>query len=396
MSKDRSQAVRQLFLELVRPSPAHSQSTRERLCAHGEDWNAVCDLAHQFGLVTLIYERCRSLAISPPPHVCEWMEIQHMQIASTNTILLDELNTIISALSARGIPALVLKGPVLAHLSTGLLVRPFHDLDLLIKPRDTKEAAATLQIQGYWKVDSVRNHYHDIFVKPGQNTARVVEMHFDLADRGRSYTPDVAGLWDRSMCLNLRGHATRTLSLSDHLLVAMIQLPHHHWHLRLLAEMGAMVDRWQEVIDWDALIERANEWGMRALAGSALHVVGSLFRVALPERITGFAQPENYFRRVQWQLVQHAVLDQIAVSRPKTGQLASLLLLDRFSDVISLVGRKASLADHADEHPQTVSAGFRHLAAATSNLPLLLRLAAEAAIPRSPNARRWSPRVGVN
>jgi hypothetical protein len=317
-----------------------------------------------------------------PQRVLEWLETQYEQTASRNTLLLDELNKIVSMLFVRGIPALVLKGPVFAHLSTGLLVRPFHDLDLLVKRRDLGEVASLLGGQGFSRASGVSRQYHEVFVRPERGYA--VEVHFDLGDSDRSYTPDVAGLWDRSLALNLYGRVVTTLSLTDHLLVAMMQLPHHHWNLRLVTEIGTVVDRWGDAIDWDVLIKRAREWGMRALAGSTLHAVAWFFRITLPKTLTEFAEPESYFRRIQWQIVRHAVLEQFESSRLDTGRLASLLLPDRFSDAVSLIARRASLADLSDAHGQAVPAGIRRLAGLTSNLPLILRVLTGAAAKGSP------------
>ncbi len=382
MNERRVQHVSHLLLELVRPSPVLSARTLARL-AHEQEWTSLCHLISRFELGALVYERCRTQAVSPPGGVLEWLQTQYDQTANRNVRLLDELNTIISMLAVSGIPALVLKGPVLGHLGIGLLVRPFHDLDLLVKRCDLDEATTLLKTRGFFEAGSTSHPYHQIFVRPMEGLTTIVEVHFHLADRNRSYTPDIAGLWDRSTQLNLHGRAMTTLSLTDHLLVAMMQLPHHYWNLRLVTEIGTIVDRWKDVIDWDIAIERAQGWGMRALAGSTLHAVRRFFRVALPGTITPFAHPEHYFRRIQWQVVRYAILEQLEPTRSNSNRLASLIISDRWSNVVSLIARKASFADLSSGHASIGSAACRRLGGFTSNLPLLFRLMTEAAIARN-------------
>src|SRR5262249_8153742 len=124
-------------------------------------------------------------------------------------------------------------------------------------------------------------------------------------------------------------------------LVAMMQLPHHHWHLRLIVEIGTAVERWTDVLDWDTVAERATGWGMKALVGSTVHTLQTVFEVAVPEAMITFVHPKGYFRRIQWQIVRSAVREQLVAARPDAGRLASLVLPDRFSDAVALVARRA-------------------------------------------------------
>jgi hypothetical protein len=378
----------QALLGVVGPSPVVFDSTLARLSGE-EDWRRFCDLVGRFELAPFVYERCRIYDAVLPRHVLEWLESGHNLTAGRNTALIDELDSILSRFLMRGIPALVLKGPVLADLSTGLLVRPFHDLDVLVQPRDLDAVAEVLTARGYGRLRDV-HQYHEVFVRPGRSAADVVEVHFDLVDRGRSFTPDVTGLWNRATRRNLAGRVVPTLHPADHLLVAMMQLPHHHWHLRLVVEIGTVVERWRDILDWDTVAERAAGWGMKALVGSTLHALQCLFGLAIPETLTTFVYPAGYFRRIQWQVVRHAVREQLEGSRLNAGRLAALVLPDRFSDAVALIARRASVRAPSSGHDEALAAGMRYLADSASNLPMLCRLLTEAAVRRYPHQRAVS------
>jgi hypothetical protein len=336
-----TESVSQAVLGVVRPSPIALESSLARLTGE-EDWRRFCDLVDRFELAPLVCERCRTHDALVPLHVLEWLHSRHDLTAARNAALIDELTSILSCLSLRGVPVLVLKGPVLADLSTGLLVRPFHDLDVLVQPPDLRAVAAVLAARGYLKVGGGDDERHYVFVQSERNAAKVVEVHFNLADRTRSYTPGMPGLWNRAIHHSLPRCVVPTLHLTDHLLFAMMQLPHHHWHLRLIVEIGTIVERWRDVLEWDILAERAAVWGMKALVGSTLNSLAFLLGVVPPETMTTFVQPRTYFRRIQWQIVRYAVREQLEGTRLNARRLAALALPDRLTDAVALVARRAS------------------------------------------------------
>ena len=68
---------------------------------------------------------------------------------------------------------------------------------------------------------------------------------------------------------------------------------------------------------------------MRAVAGSALYVAGSLLGVDLPPGARDFMEPESYFRRVQWNVVMQTAWEQLGSARSGVSWVAPYVILDR-------------------------------------------------------------------
>ncbi len=319
--------MNELIASLIRPSARLSPDAVERL-AGLQDWGAFCALVGKTGCAPLIHDRLRDHMQNVPRDVSDWLKASHDRTIERNRQLLDELNAVTRLLSAREIPALVLKGPVLAFLGTGLQTRSFSDLDLLVRPDGLMGASAALRSRGFVELRSA-HPFHRVFVKMAAPLSTVVELHFDLIDRERRYTPQLSGVWDGAVTIDLPGCTVSTPSITDHLLLTLMQLPHHWWSLRLLVDIVHVATRWTTTIEWGPFMTKARAWGMRALAGSTLHAAASLLHLALPAAVVRFAEPETYVHRLQWHLVREALSEQLRLDPPRLGHAASCLVLDQ-------------------------------------------------------------------
>jgi Uncharacterised nucleotidyltransferase len=365
-----------VLLALVHPSERAIPPRALARLAREEDWTALMPLVSRLELGALVFERLRNHCAALPARVCEWLDAQHRHTVHRNTALLEVLSRLTCDLRARGIPALVLKGPVLGYLGIGVLVRPFHDLDLLIKPGDLDSAAAMLRSMGFYRVPGAA--HHSVFVHPDNTIPTIVEMHVDLADRQRHYRPDIQGIWNRSGRLDLGGQVVDAPGLTDHLLLAIMQLPHHHWSPRLLVDVAALTDRWATAIEWGALVQQAKDWGLRALAGSTFHAIGSIFDLPLPGAAREFAVAESYFRRVQWRIVRRAVLEHLGESGGNVGVIAPFVVLDRFHEAASLTVRTLAMPEMFNTATGTGRAPVRRLLTGASAIPSILHVLGEA------------------
>jgi hypothetical protein len=266
----------------------------------------------------------------------------------------------------------VLKGPVLAFLGTGLQTRSFNDLDLLVQPDDLAGASAVLRSRGFAELQS-RHPCHRVFVKTAPPPAAVVELHFDLIDEERRYVPDLPGVWDRAVPIDLPGLTVSTASITDHLLLTIMQLPHHRWSLRLLVDIAHVAARWTTTIEWGPFTERARAWGMRALAGSTLQAAASLLNLVLPAAAARFAEPDTYVQRLQWRIVRQALSEQLRLDLPRLGPAASRLILDQPSMALALVVRTV-FRPNSPGGWTTLSCIGRRLRTGASTVPSLLAI----------------------
>lgn len=364
-----------LVKELMRP-PVHEFSPETRARLLGDDGERFHSHPEQSELAPLVYRRVQTHGADLPPSVRErWHDWSRLTLED-NSLLLGKLEEISSRFAGHRIPVMVFKGPVLAHLTAGLLIRPFHDLDLLVHRHNMEEAELILRSLGYTEIHgAVRREYHHVFAQRGARGVAVVELHFDLGDREMAIAPDVAGVWRRSGLVDLTRCAVRAPGITDHLLLTIMQLPHHAWRLRLLIDVGLMISRWPAYIDWDDLAGRARAWRMWALTASTLSALDSMFGVAVPDAVLRAARPENYARRTQWRLVTETVAARLAGDTDaRVCRLARLLLLDRVQDVVPALARQV-VSTHDPRMPgQPLARTAWRIAEGARSVPALARV----------------------
>ena len=367
--------MRDLVSELVRPSTEElsPEVLVQRLGCHDE---GACVHLVAAELGPLVYQRVQAHRAVLAPLVRARLEEQARLVTEHNAFLVDELEKISSACGAPKIPFLVIKGPTLANLTAGLYVRPFHDLDIVVQRHAFQDAAHALRSIGYAEVSTaLRHEYHQIFARPEARGVSIVELHFDVGDRERAIAPDVAGIWRRSRMVPVAGYAVRAPDLTDHLLLTIMQLPHHGWSLRLLTDAGWVVSRRREQVEWDELAHRARAWGMWALTASTLYTLDVMFGVSLPEPLRSAVRPHNYFRRAQWHLVMDTVAARLAPEAdPGGARMAPFLLLDRIEDIAALVARRVALAPRPPVPHAAAPPRARRVMERARSLPALARL----------------------
>ena len=380
--------MRETLLRLLAPSTAPLDSQVAARLAHQGEWGAFCTILSRCGLAALAYQRLVDAGAVVPDDVAAWLRAQHEHTIRRNLWLLQELHVVTSQFLRQGIPTLVLKGPALGHIGVGALVRPCHDLDVLVRRCDLTPAADTLRALGFVELQGVPHRFHKVFarMRPAPESSTMVELHFDLADGGRPYAPDAAGVWTRSVSIEIHGHVFRSAELTDHLLLTIMQLPHHYFNPRLLLDIAHIVHAHGAAINWEQFILRANAWEMRVLAGSALFNAAALLQVPLPPEARGFAKPEGYVHRVQWRIARHAILDHLSpFAGGKVTDIAPCLVVDHLRIAGFMIRQK--VMGRSGQHrrwDQVPVAAFRRFMTGLSSLPSLMSVAAEATINGDP------------
>jgi hypothetical protein len=152
-----------------------------------------------------VYSNLRTAgALQDSPEAGEIERIAR-QTANRNVYLMGELLKIMAAFEARQIPAIPLKGPVLALSAYGdLSYRGFSDLDILIHEHDIAKAVATLAELGF------RCNRHNAWLKPylsfgheldfiRDNGDVCVDLQWHFAKRWLSLPVNSSGVWNRAL-----------------------------------------------------------------------------------------------------------------------------------------------------------------------------------------------------
>jgi hypothetical protein len=260
-----------------------------------------------------------------------------MASRARHLVMTSELGRVLRRCAAERLAVIVLKGPVLAEsVYPDPALRPFSDLDLLVRPEDRLRMDAVLRHLGHRRVADEHSWDFDIaydgatvYESPGHVR---VDLHWALLTEPRFVCAlDEAGIWERSAEITVAGEAARGLGREDLILYMAAHLAVHHslagllryWDVALLLGNGA------GPVDWPALQARAARWR----TGRALYFVllgaQTLFEAPVPPAVLAALRPRG--PRARWLAAIVRRSDPGRLLRLQ--HLVTLLLVDRGRDL---------------------------------------------------------------
>jgi hypothetical protein len=199
------------------------------LCSLITDWEAFGLFCEGHGIGPLALNSLSSIPETPPQALRAFQDIVVRSLARS-VILVQRLGEVLHELESQNIASLVLKGPVFAEiLYQSPALRPFEDLDLLIRPEDMKRAADILKKNDFREITSERERR---FLKSGfhrkfrTSQGVVVELHWELLHPDFSALP-ASALWEKAQTKMLYGKSINTISDTDQFIYACIHLAKH-------------------------------------------------------------------------------------------------------------------------------------------------------------------------
>jgi len=190
-----------------------------------ESWTRIKDQASKMGVAPLIADIARP---NLPLREQLWCDDVLTQSWVSHEISLSALKRILILLNEAGVPALALKGPVLAlrYYSPPYLRKPSVDLDLAVREEDLERACAALVASGYKLAGSIldaKRFSHHVVLTHADYCP--VELHFRLSHGVSGIRVD--DLFSRAIRFELpRGSSALTLSPADealHLILHLVQ-----------------------------------------------------------------------------------------------------------------------------------------------------------------------------
>lgn len=261
---------------------AVSTSMRDRV-----DWEYLVGIARRNAVLPLFgWNLLRHFPDQLPEDVRSVLEQELRHTVQNNMFLTGRLLEIIRFFNENGIEVLPFKGPMLSAQAYGNpALRKYGDLDVLVKPRQFKQAVRLLEDNSYTPLTSVswlenKNWYisrkKDIYFRDRDGTVNL-ELHWKLSGSHFGLPKEMNGLWDRLEALDLGGTAVPNLAFNDLLIYLCLHGSRHSWErLSWICDINELI-RSQADIDWDFFFSEARRFGCENVVALGLRLVDAFF-----------------------------------------------------------------------------------------------------------------------
>lgn len=328
-----------LLLRLVGGASANSLSE-----SGDSDPRRLLALAQRHQVTSLAYHASQVNASSGaqrpeiPLEVRPAFRMAFLHHALRNEVLAQNLAHLDGALAARGIEALVFKGPWLAfHAYPDPGTRPVDDIDLGIRERDYRAALEVLSSLGYrpggelpsTPEEALRRAHFGKQLRFGARGWRPLELHFRMINLGPPANEEL-WLWERARTVDVAGRAIRVPGPEAMLMHLLLHANQHGFAvLRLLFDVRFALERIGAELDVEAFLALIREHRLQNSAYHGLLLARELAGAAVPEAWLAALRPGAVRRaRFAWLWNTAAVRALEAPRRPQEHESPRLYLLE--------------------------------------------------------------------
>jgi len=255
-------------------------------------WPIVVGHVMTQGVLPLFVRNLESFAGVPLEIQRELAGAQRLN-AARNALLVRGLLELLPAFARSAIPAIPLKGPVLAESLHGdPTLRVCADLDLLVQAQDLPRAFDVLLAAGYEHGEERRAGRQELdlllesnmeYAFRGQSAGLVylLELHWDVAWRWRADRRAMDDLWAEARPLVFHGAPAYALSPEWQLLYLAVHAARHRWQaLKWLVDIHELCAT--QPIDWALVDDKARCFGWRDLVAITLSACHQLLGTRIP------------------------------------------------------------------------------------------------------------------
>lgn len=265
------------------------------------DTSALVGLAHQHGILPLVYKTIRNLSESNDlnaqrsminAEILTELKAHYMSIAQRNMFMSSELIRIMKLLEENDIEALAFKGPTLSQMSYGdITLRQYGDLDILVNEKDAYKAGKLMSKNGHTCIlplDILSNktclHTAKDFSLMSQSGGVHTELHWQLFEN--KYNISILSCTVENKCQTVKINGKEIRTLQNELLLVYLCL-HGAKHAFERIEWICDIDRLIRSvgINWEEAIAIADQSHAKCSFYLGLSLAHHLFHTALPSNI---------------------------------------------------------------------------------------------------------------
>ena len=278
----------------ARFDPAALDAARELASSNDFDWAAWFDTVRAEALAPLLYRVLHGHAIVPAA-IEEQLRAAYFKSARYNALRFHELGRVLRQLAGEGVQVILLKGAALAEtVYRNIAVRPMYDLDLLVHREDVTTALGALSKLGYAQTHAeafagvTLDFENEMAVLKRGPVETLIEIHWSLLNSPHyQHKLPIAWFWETAVPVQVEGGAALALGPEALLLHLCAHLALHHgsngtlW----LHDVAEVVHRFQDQLEWEQVLERAQAWDLVLPTQQVLERVARDWQAPIPTDI---------------------------------------------------------------------------------------------------------------
>ncbi len=252
-------------------------------------WKVLFDLADRQGTRPLLYQALVDLQGALPTEEMSALQQSYQTNLHKALFLSRALIRIVDRLSAAGIEVMPYKGLALAELAYGdIALRQSGDIDLLIHPRDFPRIRDAVRQLGYTPHLSLSPAEERAYLQSGYECAfdgaagpNLLEVQWAIQPRFYAIDFDMEGLFRRAAAITVAGHAMKTPSSEDLLLILSAHAAKHEWaRLVWLCDIARIISL--PTLNWSWIGSEARALGIVRIVRVSMLLANRLLGTTIP------------------------------------------------------------------------------------------------------------------
>lgn len=284
----------------------------QALVADGVDWPRVWQQAAYHRVHLLLGRALETAGVEVPTGFTTIYRRHLLHASARATFLRRELGGLLSDFDREDIHVLPFKGPVISQVAYAApLVRPFIDLDVLVRRSDYRRLEALLLRRDYIRSDAYQSRTsidrrvqlwlnQQVQFMKGAATYNL-DVHTDIVTPLYSYAVEFDELWERS--IPLEGYeGGRRFSAEDMLLILCFQGIKDRWErIKYVCDVAELLHATPD-LDWPALHALVDRTRSRRLLQLGLQLAHDLLDAPLPDDIREWVYADAVVTRLARQV----------------------------------------------------------------------------------------------
>lgn len=304
-SKEMIDPIDDLIINLLMAD--NRESTNYGPYLHSVDWGAFIPRTIGHNLGPLIYKKLTQLnnRVDIPEEVLMGLEISFYESLTNNLRYQSELEKLVSLLGESGTDVIVLKGVALANtIYPNPALRPFSDIDVLIKEKDWRSIRVAFHELGYADVKKDFDRLPTRLTKSDMMDHLLAfrkddlsfDIKLDLLELGVGMR-ESQGIWESAIPFNVG--RTKALSLSpEYQLIHLCVHLNRHGFNRLIWFNDIVLLLQNKTFDWESVVNITKREGITPVIYHVLFYINQIFGNLVPENKLTVLRPSSIKTRI--------------------------------------------------------------------------------------------------